>query len=83
VEGGFLVGHGGRNGRQCRLESSLDVAEDGYDVLGEARALSRNGTTCIIGRNNSKLPLRATNALSGASVRVPAMYNYHASLAVP
>jgi hypothetical protein len=52
-------------------------------VLGEVRALSRNGTTCIIGRNNSKLPLRATNALSGASVRVPAMYNYHASLAVP
>jgi hypothetical protein len=55
VEGGFLVGHGGRGGRQCRPGSSLVVAEDGSAASSawrDARALGRKQTTCIIGRIN-------------------------------
>jgi hypothetical protein len=51
VEGGLLVGHGGRIGRRCLSKSSPNVDEVGSSRLGEQSALSRKHATCIIGRN--------------------------------
>jgi hypothetical protein len=85
MEGGLLVGHGGRNGRQCRPESSLDVGEDGSDQLGEANALSRKQTTCIIGRHNLPTAVeedeqafcwsRGSAACAGSLCQTPSIVN--------
>jgi len=72
LEGGLVVGHGGRNGRQCLCESSPVVDEVGSDQLGEQLALSPKSTTRIIAATSELLQYHM-NKLSASVDHMPFM----------